>query len=65
MAIEFSQNDVLHRIKNHLSVILGFAELALDVRDLPDGVRSDLGEIKKAAQSALSELPRLEVASDE
>ena len=65
MTIESSTDDVLHRIKNHLSVILGFAELALDVRDLSSGVRSDIEEIKKAVQSALSELSRLEEASDE
>ena len=57
-----SHGELLHRVKNHLSVIFGFVELALEDPDLSESVRGDLGEIKKAAQSALLELPNLERA---
>ena len=47
----------IHRLKNKLSVILGFCELLIS--DLPDDSphRNDLLQIQIAAKAALSELP--------
>lgn len=55
--------DVLHRLKNQLSVILGFADLTLESPDLTDVVRADVLEIRRAAEAALSELRKLESRS--
>ena len=50
------QPTVVHEFKNHLSVIVGFCDLALS--EVPEGqLRSDLCEIKKAASAALALLP--------
>ncbi len=51
--------DVVHRMKNHLAIILGFCELLLE--DLPpdDGRRGDIMEIKKAAGAACGDMPEI------
>ena len=51
--------DALHNVKNHLSVIRGFADLALENAALDPTVRSDILEIRKAAQAALAELVKV------
>lgn len=50
---ERQEHQGVHRLKNHLTIILGFAELLLE--DLPAGSaqRADVEEIKKAALEAL------------
>lgn len=50
---------VMHEFKNHLSVIVGFCDLLL--RDLPAGdpTRADILEMRRAAQAAISLLPKL------
>ena len=45
--------NLSHDLKNHLGVILGFCELLLDHPSTAD-VRSDLLEIRQAAQAALA-----------
>lgn len=52
--------DVLHRIKNHLSVILGFADLALESPTIDTSARGDVLEMRKAAEAALSEVAKLD-----
>jgi hypothetical protein len=52
------ENRVLHQIKNHISVVLGFSELLLEA-DLNDQARTDVMEIYKAAQAALRDLNTL------
>jgi hypothetical protein len=49
----------VHRLKNQLAIILGFAELLLE--EFPDGDqrRDDLLQIQEAARRALGELPPL------
>ena len=51
--------DVVHRMKNHLAIILGFCELLLE--DLPqdDRRREDIMEIKKAAAAATCDMPEI------
>jgi hypothetical protein len=46
---------VLHQLKNHISVVLGFSELILE-SDLSGQVRADVLEIRKAAEAALRDL---------
>ena len=50
---------VAHRLKNKLSIILGFCDLLL--QELPDGDkhRPDVLQIQEAARAALVELPPL------
>lgn len=50
--------DMIHELKNHLGIILGFAELM--IADMPedDRRRDDLQEIRKAALRALELLTR-------
>jgi hypothetical protein len=51
--------DVIHRFKNHLSIIVGFCDLLLV--DCPDGDprHQDLLEIQKAAYAAMALVPEL------
>jgi hypothetical protein len=51
--------DVIHRMKNHLAIILGFCELLLEDLPLDDGRRADIMEIQKAADAARSDMPEL------
>jgi hypothetical protein len=55
------ESELIHRLKNHLCIVVGFCELLLaDAGD--DGLRrADLQEIRKAAQDAIDMMP--EVAS--
>jgi len=52
-------DPILHELKNHLSVILGFCELLL--RELPesDPKRPDILEMQKASNAAVGLLPAL------
>jgi two-component sensor histidine kinase len=50
--------EVLHQFKNHLSIVVSYADLLMmDVTD--DVIRKDIAEIHKAAQAALALLPIL------
>ena len=52
--------SVLHELKNHLSVIVGFCDLLLHDLPLDDPKRKDIGEMRRAGTAALalvSELP--------
>lgn len=46
--------DVEHALRNHLAIILGYAELLLQDAAPDDPRREDFSEILKAAQSALA-----------
>jgi hypothetical protein len=52
-----SESPVVHQLKNHLSIIVGFCDLLLG--DLPqdDRKRVDVEEVRKAGQAALDLLP--------
>ena len=49
----------VHRLKNKLSVILGFCELLLSEMPEGDPHRADVEQILEAGKSALTELPPL------
>jgi hypothetical protein len=53
------ENQVLHQLKNHLSIIVGFCDLLLE--DLPeaDPRHADLLEVDKAARAAMALVPQL------
>ena len=46
--------DVEHALRNHLAIILGYAELLLQDAAADDPRREDIEEIMKAAQAALN-----------
>ena len=46
--------DVEHALRNHLAIILGYAELLLQEAGTDDPRRGDFEEILKAARSALT-----------
>lgn len=52
-------NDALHRLKNQLGIILGFAELLLEDVEPEHPLRADLLEIQKAARAAMTEVARV------
>lgn len=49
-----SAPDVEHALRNHLAIILGYAELLLQDASADDPRRGDFEEIVKAARCALS-----------
>lgn len=51
--------DVLHRLSNYLSVIMGFCEVLLSEIPEDDARRSDILEICHAAEAALDLVPQL------
>ena len=52
-------SPLLHQLKNHLSIVIGFCDLLLG--DLPqdDPKRVDIQEMRKAGQAALDLIPDL------
>lgn len=54
------QAALLHAFKNHISVIVGFCDLLLSEIPASDQKHSDILEIRKAGQAAMSILPKLE-----
>ena len=51
--------DVLHRLTNHLSVIVGFCDLLLAECPEGDARRRDLIEVDKAARAAMAMMPEV------
>jgi hypothetical protein len=45
-------NDIEHIFKNHMAIILGYADLLLEDMLPDDPRREDVGEIRKAAIAA-------------
>ena len=51
--------DVIHRLKNHIAIIVGFTELLIaDCAD-DDPKRADLLEVQKAAHEAMAVMPEV------
>jgi glycine cleavage system protein P-like pyridoxal-binding family len=55
------ESDLIHRLKNHLCIIVGFCELLLADAAGDERRLADLQDIRKAAQDAINMMP--EVAS--
>jgi hypothetical protein len=54
-------NPVLHQLKNHLSVIVGYCDLLLRNMPADDRTRNDIVEMHKAGQAAIELLPHLTI----
>jgi hypothetical protein len=52
-------DDVLHRLKNDLAIIVGFCDLLLADCPETDVRRGDLLEIQRAAQDAIAVMPEV------
>jgi signal transduction histidine kinase len=53
------EHEIVHRLKNQLSIILGFSELLSEDFPADDPRRNDLDEIRSAAMVALQAMPEL------
>ena len=53
------ESPLIHQLKNHLAIVIGFCDLLLS--DLPkdDPKRGDIQEMRKAGQAALELIPEL------
>ena len=53
------ESTLVHKLKNHLAIVIGFCDLLLS--DLPkdDPKRVDIQEMRKAGQAALDLIPDL------
>lgn len=51
--------DVIHRLKNHIAIVVGFCDLLL--ADFPDDDprRADIVEVHKAGREAMALLPEV------
>jgi hypothetical protein len=58
------ETDPLHQLKNHLSIIVGFADLMLAELKEGDPRRADVHEIVKSARAAMAIVPRLTSRAD-
>lgn len=54
-----SEDEMVHRLKNYLTIIIGFSDLLLEDLDTSDPKRHDVAEIRTAAASALAAMPEL------
>ena len=57
--IEPTNAEVVHLLKNHLAVIVGFCDLL--IADIPDGDprKADLQDVHKAAREAMEVMPEV------
>ena len=56
---ELTNDQVIHQLKNHLAVIVGFTDLL--IAGVPEGDRqaADLHEVHRAARQAMAVLPEV------
>jgi len=54
-----TEPELIHRFKNHLSVIVGFCDILLVECPEGDPRHQDLLEIQKAAYAAMALMPQL------
>ena len=56
---DHTELEVIHRLKNHIAVIVGFCDLV--IADMPesDTRRGDMLEIQKAAYEAMAMMPEV------
>jgi hypothetical protein len=53
------ESPLIHQLKNHLSIVIGFCDLLLGDMPDTDPKRGDLHEMRNAAQAALKLLPEV------
>jgi hypothetical protein len=52
--------DAMHRLKNHLAVIIGFCDLLVEESTVDDPRRADFLEIQQSARAAMAVLPEVD-----
>ena len=55
-----SESDLVHRLKNHMCVIVGFCDLLLADCPIDDQRHADLLEVQKAARDAMAMMPEFD-----
>ena len=53
------ESPLVHQLKNHLSIVIGFCDLLLSDLPTDDPKRVDIQEVRKAGQAALDLIPDL------
>jgi len=53
------ERELLHALKNQLSIIVGFSDLVYSETPPEDPRYADLGEIRKASRAAMAIIPEL------
>jgi len=51
--------DVLHQLRNHLSIIVGFCDLLMNEVPEGDAKHADLEEMRKAGNAAIALVPQI------
>jgi hypothetical protein len=54
-----TESEVVHQVKNHLGIVISYAELLLDSTPADDPLHADLIIIRQAARDALELMPHL------
>ena len=54
-----TNNQVMHELKNHLAVIMGFCDLLVSDAPAGDPRTRDLQEVCKAARQAMAAIPEI------
>ena len=55
-----SESDLVHRLNNHLCIIVGFCDLLLADFPSDDQRHADLLEVRKAARDAMAMMPEID-----
>jgi signal transduction histidine kinase len=53
------ESPLVHQLKNHLAIVIGFCDLLLEDMAQDDPKRGDIQEMRKAGQAALELIPDL------
>jgi hypothetical protein len=56
---EPTNDQVIHQLKNHLAVIVGFCDLLIADTPAGDPRAADLAEVHKAARQAMAVMPEV------
>ena len=59
MRLDSLEPELIHRLKNHLAVAVGFVHLLIDDADASDPRLDDLTEIRLALDAAVQMMPEL------
>jgi hypothetical protein len=54
-----SNSEIIHALKNHLTIVVGFSELLLSDTPVDDPRHADLADVNKAAREAMAILPEI------
>jgi hypothetical protein len=53
------EDEILHQLKNHLAIVVGFCDLLLEELPEEDPRHADILEVDKAARAAMALVPEL------